>query len=1011
VGEWRPPPPLGSAPGLVRRLGMYLAVAGDAGADVDRFGLGAVVIARGRLVFHGLVIVADDLAARDPGAFSAIEAWAIAHPIDTILGSQPWRVLTVSEWTCPRARVQHPVTKAPEQPWAFAPRAYGGAGPVVGADLGRSFGLMAAEIVERNGRAAGSWEVWLPGWGVRRKGRSDITKVSRHRPPLRMRARRVGWSVEFGPCRDGGGKRHGTKQWRGEFVDVLSAAYGFDADRSAGFVEHGRNLGVEVEPLPVTVSAGAEGCSVMARAVEDIRRLALAADERSGHWFTTVTDVDEARRRVSLATLQSPAGLATALVSGLRVEAPLAKFDLSSDEHQGWIEAFHGGWVDANPSLLGQRFEAAAVDLSSAYPLVAHGVGWWDAMTAEHLERRDVTEQLQVLCDRAAIDPTAALNPATWAAFGLTLAEVDLDGQPLFVEVPDAERPDGRTVVAPAWCRGRTLSLSWFDALAASVLGRRPVRIVRAVRLVPVGRQGGLRSRLPLVAGRVLSVDEDPALALVALRRDVKGSDPTLGHVLHAAVNSLVSGNASRLDGRRRRIGRRWQLVEVPGPHTFFPVASTVTAGARLLLAVLDRQVCDLGSCVSYRDTDSSIIPASPSGGVLGTVDGSEVRVLSWDQLDQVLATFAGLSPEASWPVWKVERGTEDRPLRSVAFGAKRHVEYLDGPDGSELVDWTESGLGGMWADPPAMHGRCEEGGRAWSKAAVARELAFVDVRARGALLQRPRVPWDSAFPSIRRLQVSSPALLETLPAALGARMGSRFLEVPGAGPTGHARGAVALDPGGTLDGWAELRWLDRRSGDTVRVSTDPMAEATGGVLVERLSNRAAEFGVPARTSAVEKVIVTPLSVRYKGRVSGVVDAHEAGHTDDLARFRAHYEDRGGLGPGQWEAMLALAKALPPAVFARRADTTRRTAQRIAEGRMPRPTTTRRVLRALAERELTEPIVATCALDGCDEPVERSNARYCGPTHRSTARKRRQRAAKATSTRPDHGPRTEEVAP
>lgn len=121
----------------------------------------------------------------------------------------------------------------------------------------------------------------------------------------------------------------------------------------------------------------------------------------------------------------------------------------------------------------------------------------------------------------------------------------------------------------------------------------------------------------------------------------------------------------------------------------------------------------------------------------------------------------------------------------------------------------------------------------------------------------------------------------------------------------------------------------------------------------------------------------------------------------DLDRFRPVYADRHGLGPDQHEALVATAKALTPSEFARRASTTTRTARLIAEGRLPRAATTKRILRALGDAEVNgDNGRRVCALDGCGRPVKRPDAQYCCPTHRHTAKIRRQRAARMSPTGP-----------
>lgn len=587
---------------LASQVALYLHAAGDLHAGTDTLGMAAVLIARGRLVLHGLFVVSDDL---DADTVSLLRRWGERHPVETVEGPAPWRVVTCSEFFDPRATRE-------AAPWAFTPNAYTGTGPVVGADLGRALGLVAEHIEKREGRNAGSWQVWLPGWGQPRPEKGDIGKVSLNRPPLRVRSRRVGWSVEFGPCEWPYGKWTAEGQWRGAFVDALSAAYALDADRGAGFVEHARNFDVDVDELPVAVGVDAHGAARMAAAVRQVHALALRLDAEAGRWFTTPEDRRTGMLRLPLGRVQSPAAIADHLLRQLAVDPPMRRFPLSGTEHAAWWEAFHGGRIDDVPALRCVPFGAVILDVTSDYPLTAHLVGWWDVMTADRLERRSVLRQLRALCRRAAKDPTVLFDPVVWERFGITLCEVVPDGEPFPVTVDDPHRPDGRTETVPLTANGRTMFYSWCDVVAAAILSGRVPEIVNAVRLVPVGRQDGLRRHVPVLPGLVLDADKDPVLGLVRRRREAKAEgDTALAATLHAMTNSLVSGNPSRLDDVWRKSGRKWATVERAAPWTFAPLAVTATAGSRLLLAILDRQVRDLGGIVAYRDTDSSIIPAA----------------------------------------------------------------------------------------------------------------------------------------------------------------------------------------------------------------------------------------------------------------------------------------------------------------------------------------------------------------------------------------------------------------
>jgi hypothetical protein len=446
---------------------------------------------------------------------------------------------------------------------------------------------------------------------------------------------------------------------------------------------------------------------------------------------------------------------------------------------------------------------------------------------------------------------------------------------------------------------------AWPDVVAAAVLSGRVPRILRAIRYEPVGRQERLRGRVPILRGLVLDVNEDLAVALVRRRRRAKTvGELCLSDELRVVVNSLVYGNFCRFDETRRRQGRRWRLAERPGPWAFLPIASSVSGGAHLLLAVFERLVVNRGGLIAYRDTDSSLVPASPMGGVLVLSDGSSVHELSWSEIDEVTGAFGPLMLEPGWPVWKIERGTDDTPLHALVFGPKRHAEFVGGVvaqsgadlhRAEELVDWTEAGLGGTYCDPSTTHGRTPNALRCWSLVAVKREVDYVLAcrHARGEWVPRPTAPWDEgqemAFPALRRLRVTTPEVMRQLPACLGARPGTRYVEGQRYDPHGTSRSTpVAIDPGGDLANWHQLAWVDKTTGKPVRVTTD--AEDFGAVVLETLSGRGVEWSRKPRTVPIDVVEVDPLLVRHVGRVSGMIDADDDG-LGDLAARRPVYDD------------------------------------------------------------------------------------------------------------------------
>ncbi len=974
--HWKAPPAMTPySDRLGDRIGLIVASASLVGAVPEQFGLGAYLQTLGPSVIAGGLIVADAVSAP---AMRTIKRWANGTPLMTTMGPRPWDVCTLGEFYDPRMGV-------------FTKTAYSGAGWCIGADLGRTLGIGASHCSPRNGPQRDGWEVWLPGWGKPHTG-GRWKRVSPHRPAIRIRARRVGWQVQFGPLEQGNGKQIGGHQWTGAFIDLLSLAYALDGDRGASFSEHRENHGLAPYELPISVPWSNAGAGRMAASVLAMHEFALVLDRRAAEWFSTSTDRREQRGRLDMARVSSPGALAAQIPARFGVKPPLGKFKLTHEEHLHWSEAFHGGWCEADPQLLGRPLPVVSADMSSCFPLVAHLVDWWRLLCADSIRRTDVTEVLRNVCLQATRDPTVVLDPSVWRRFACTLVQVVPDAEPWPIEVEDGHRPDGRLEVVTVTSPDRPMSYAWPDVVAAAVLSGRVPQIERATRFLPVGRQKGLSPRLPLLPGVVLTLNEDPVLALVRKRQEVRGEDATLAGELRVLVNSLVFGNACRFDPIYKRVARACVTDEKPGPLSYMPLASTITAGSHLLLAVVDRIVKDKGGTTVYRDTDSAVILASPDGGFLQVDEGETRRLLSWDEIDEVFASFDKLSPSAQWPVWKVKRGTTSAPLQALIFGAKRHYQFSKDID-LQVHDRTETALGGIFSDPTALRGRSADGGRKWSLSAATREVSFVLSFDGGGRALRPRPAWDfgesPAFPALRRLSVTTPEVLRSLPYSLGLHPGSRYLEALVAGTrTGFSQSPIALDPGGHLAQWRHLGWTSRSTGEPVSVTTTPME--IDAVLLETLDERAVRWTAPPRAKPITHVDVD--LIQHLGRVSGVIDADLDGHLD-LAGPRPVYDQADRHG-----AVVALARRLGKRALMRETGLSEGAASRAVSGRHLSASNMRRVLESMDGA----PSARRCALEGCQVEVSRPNARYCCPAHADRAYRRRRRdRSTATREEPD----------
>ena len=101
---WQRPPLPRPASRLAARVALAVFAAADLDAAGDYFGLGSVLIFRGRSLFHSLLLVPDHLSSERR---AELEAWASGRTVANVLGAQPWQVVTTSEWFDPVATTEH----------------------------------------------------------------------------------------------------------------------------------------------------------------------------------------------------------------------------------------------------------------------------------------------------------------------------------------------------------------------------------------------------------------------------------------------------------------------------------------------------------------------------------------------------------------------------------------------------------------------------------------------------------------------------------------------------------------------------------------------------------------------------------------------------------------------------------------------------------------------------------------------------------------------------------------
>ena len=157
-----------------------------------------------------------------------------------------------------------------------------------------------------------------------------------------------------------------------------------------------------------------------------------------------------------------------------------------------------------------------------------------------------------------------------------------------------------------------------------------------------------------------------------------------------------------RVFGRKEPFFDRVAAPEDSGRYCFPPFATWITGAARLMLAMLERCVTDLGGTYVFCDTDSMAIVATPEGGLIACPGGPErlpdgreaVRALSYSQVDAIQARFDALRPYEPSVVPHLLK-LEFEGL-CCAVSAKRYAPYTLDDEGEPVFDEDH---------PPSEHG------------------------------------------------------------------------------------------------------------------------------------------------------------------------------------------------------------------------------------------------------------------------------------------------------------------
>jgi len=353
----------------------------------------------------------------------------------------------------------------------------------------------------------------------------------------------------------------------------------------------------------------------------------------------------------------------------------------------------------------------------------------WEVLTAASVKFPDATKHVCQLLNAIARKPDKCFDRELWPRFRFfALVQPDHDIFPVRAAYKDRE-PDKLNIGLNCLTSEEPIWFAGPDIIASILLNNGKVpHILKAIQILPVGKQAGLKP-VHLLGKIRIDPNMDDFYKCVVEQKEANKADPSLKKGLKCIGNAGAYGPLVELNEQKESEEVKLDVYsgehyhqqairerEVPGSFYFPPLASLITAGGRLLLALAEKQVTDAGGTYLFCDTDSLCVVADEKGGFsrggaradLGYVEGADTRefapvpCLSRDAVIKISERFTALNPYSfGGTILKIEDvnyvdADSRKPFRDLygyAISAKRYCLF-EGKHVRKIVDAKAHGIG-----------------------------------------------------------------------------------------------------------------------------------------------------------------------------------------------------------------------------------------------------------------------------------------------------------------------------
>lgn len=539
-------------------------------------------------------------------------------------------------------------------------------GAVVGFNLPFDFSRIAVDAKPARGRYKGGFSFVLSEYEDKKTGKM---KANPHMPRIRIKA--IDSKSSFISFSSNWRTKDERLTWantdnphpRGLFIDCRQFGYALTG-RALSLVSACKEFGVQHGKIE-----GAEHGRVTPEYIDYARRDVLATWELYQRMLEQYASFGLGKPPNKL---YSTASIGKAYLENMGLKMPELAVEpslgLSPEAVLGMaMTTYYGGRSECR--IRGEIVPVVYCDFLSMYPTVNTLMGLWKYLISQHVEVKDATAEVSRFLD--AVTDDDLFQPETWQLLPAVI-EIEPDDDILPVRADYGDREYQPFNIASNYLiSAKPLWYTLADCIASRLLTGNAPRVRRALKFIPGPIQEGLKP-ITIPGGRTLNPKhEDFFREIIKERSRIRSLPQTADtkrdqYMLKILANSTSYGIFNQLNREDEKAKLQVYGLESftceaaypesPGPY-FFPVlASLITGAARLILAVAEKQVADLGGCYAVMDTDSlAIVASEPTclipcpGGTFSMPDGTPaIKALSWSEVDGIVDRFRNLNPYGS---------------------------------------------------------------------------------------------------------------------------------------------------------------------------------------------------------------------------------------------------------------------------------------------------------------------------------------------------------------------------